>query len=110
MAKLGAAEHEIDKATVKETKDLLKKVRKVARWIGMAAVASFRPGIGPPGSPKKLASPHTRGEGHPQSGEVGGGAGGGREPPGPRPGSLQLHQCLWSVKLARDGWARPPSD
>ena len=42
MAKFGAAEHEIEKAKVKEAKLLKAKARKVARWIGMAAVASFR--------------------------------------------------------------------
>ena len=47
MAKLGAAEHEIDKAVVKEAKLLKVKDREVARWIGAAAVASFRMGVVP---------------------------------------------------------------
>ena len=47
MAKLGAAEHEIDKAIVKEAKLLKVDARKVARWIGMAAAAFFRPGVLP---------------------------------------------------------------
>ena len=53
MAKLGAAEHEIDKAVVKEAKKLNAKARKVARWIGMAAAASFGPGVVPSRQPKE---------------------------------------------------------
>ena len=53
MAKLGGGEHEIDKAIVKEAKLLRVKARKVARWIGMAAAASFRPGVGPGRQPKE---------------------------------------------------------
>ena len=49
---MGAAEHEIDKATVKEAKRLKVKARRVVRRIGMAAVASFRPGIAPSRQPK----------------------------------------------------------
>jgi len=53
MAKLGAAEHEIDKAVVKEAKLLKAKARKVARWIGMAAAASFGKGVAPSRQPKE---------------------------------------------------------